>query len=123
MKSQESGNIPIVLSLLCVGVDVPEIDAGWIFSSFSGVMVEVEVDREKVLVRGPRWVSLSSTAAHRHCQSGETSRTRAGTGKATWHKRADDLLLVSFHDMPDISTAYPRTKVKIRKGKAVRIAK
>jgi hypothetical protein len=32
------------------------------FSSLteSAMMVEVDVDREKVLARGPRWVSLSS---------------------------------------------------------------
>lgn len=41
-----------------VGVAVPEM-APWLLSSFS-VMVEVEGDRENVLVRGPRWVSLSS---------------------------------------------------------------
>ncbi len=42
-----------------MGVEVPERLA-WAFSSLSVVMVEVEVDLEKVLVRGPRWVSLSS---------------------------------------------------------------
>ena len=42
-----------------VGVDVPEMLA-WPFSSLSGVMVEVDVDLEKVFVRGPKWVSLSS---------------------------------------------------------------
>lgn len=46
----------MVLSL--VGVAVPEM-APWLLSSLS-VMVEVEGDREKVLVRGPRWVSFSS---------------------------------------------------------------
>jgi len=44
----------MLLSVLCVGVDVPEV------ASFSGVMVAVDADREKVLVRGPRWVSFSS---------------------------------------------------------------
>lgn len=57
----------MVLSLFCVGVDVPEIEAGGaFFSSLSGVMVEVEVEREKVLVKGPRWVSFNSGG--RHCQ-------------------------------------------------------
>ena len=51
-------NIPMVLSF--VGVAVPEM-APWLLSSFS-VMVEVEGDRENVLARGPRWVSLSSKA-------------------------------------------------------------
>ena len=42
-----------------VGVDVPDM-LTWPLSSLSGVMVEVDVDREKVLESGPRWVSLSS---------------------------------------------------------------
>ena len=44
--------------LSVVGVEVPEILGA--FSSLSGVMVEVEGDREKVLVRGPKWVSFNS---------------------------------------------------------------
>lgn len=46
---------PMALSL---GVGVAEVGRG-LFSSLS-VMVDVEGVREKVLVRGPRWVSLSS---------------------------------------------------------------
>lgn len=47
--------------LLEEGVGVLEVAAGAGvagFSSFSGVMVDVDVDREK-LARGPRWVSFS----------------------------------------------------------------
>jgi len=51
-------SIPISL----VGVDVPEM-LGPPFSSLSGVMVDVDVDLEKVLVRGPRWVSFNSAEA------------------------------------------------------------
>jgi hypothetical protein len=53
------GGIPIVLSF--VGVAVPEMEP-WLLSSFS-VTVALEGDRENVLERGPRWVSLSSAAA------------------------------------------------------------
>jgi hypothetical protein len=39
-------------------VEAPDMPA---FSSFgSGVIVEVEGDRENVFAKGPRWVSLSS---------------------------------------------------------------
>jgi hypothetical protein len=40
------------------------------FSSLaeSVVIVEVEGDREKVLARGPKWVSLSSKGIVSHCQ-------------------------------------------------------
>jgi len=41
-----------------VGVEVPEM-LGWPLSSLSGVMVDVDVDLEKVFVKGPKWVSLS----------------------------------------------------------------
>jgi len=52
---------PIVFSLLAgVGVDVPDGAANWFFSSLSGVMVDVDVEREKVLVKGPKWVSFNS---------------------------------------------------------------
>jgi hypothetical protein len=50
------GYVPIPLSL--VGAELPRPD----FSSFarSGVMVEVDGEREKVLARGARCVSFSS---------------------------------------------------------------
>jgi len=53
-------NIPMPLSF--VGVAVPVLLAMLAFSSFavSPVIVDVEGDREKVLARGPRCVSLSS---------------------------------------------------------------
>jgi hypothetical protein len=83
----------MVFSLFCVGVDVPEMEAAWFFSSFSGVIVDVDVEREKVLVRGPRWVSFNSRT--RHCQF------KAARGGREYGQR---ILLVSFHDMPDIAT-------------------
>ena len=48
------------MPLSFVGVELLVMPA---FSS-SGVMVEVEVDREKVLARGARCVSLSSGSSH-----------------------------------------------------------
>lgn len=48
------------MPLSFVGVELLAIPA---FSS-SGVIVEVEVDREKVLARGARCVSLSSESSH-----------------------------------------------------------
>lgn len=53
-------NIPMPLSF--VGVEVPVLLAMLAFSSLavSPVMVDVEGEREKVLARGPRCVSLSS---------------------------------------------------------------
>lgn len=50
------------MPLSFVGVEVPVMLA---FSSLSLMMVEVEGDLEKVLARGPRCVSLSSTVRHR----------------------------------------------------------
>ncbi len=44
-----------------VGVEEPEM-LGWFFSSFSGVIVDVDGDLAK-LVSGPRWVSFNSSAA------------------------------------------------------------
>lgn len=48
-------DVPIVFSF--VGVAEPAMLA-WAFSLLS-VMVDVEGDREKVLAKGPKWVSLS----------------------------------------------------------------
>jgi hypothetical protein len=67
-------NIPMVFSF--VGVAVPEME-DWLLSSFS-VMVEVEGDRENVLVRGPRWVSLSSKLAMLSVTSPTRDRGRQG---------------------------------------------
>lgn len=53
--------VPMALSL---GVGVDEV-GGTPFSSFS-VMVDVEGLREKVLARGPKWVSFSSAQEARH---------------------------------------------------------
>jgi hypothetical protein len=52
-------SIPIVLSL--AGVAEDEEGAATVLAWFlsSPTMVDVEGEREKVLVRGPRWVSLS----------------------------------------------------------------
>lgn len=44
--------------LSVVGVAAPEVLGA--FSSLSGVMVDVDGDREKVLVKGPKWVSFNS---------------------------------------------------------------
>ena len=52
-------DVPMPLSF--VGVEVP---AKLAFSSLSLIMVEAEGDLEKVLARGPRCVSLSSTVTH-----------------------------------------------------------
>lgn len=60
LKNYGWGDEPIALSL---GVGVAEVGMGD-FSSFS-VIVDVDGFREKVLVRGPKWVSFNSNeAAH-----------------------------------------------------------
>ena len=45
------------IAFSCVGVAVPERPPGLLLSL--SVIVDVEGDREKVLVRGPRWVSFN----------------------------------------------------------------
>ena len=72
------------------GVAVPELPA-WLLSSLS-VMVEVEGEREKVLARGPRWVSFSSGVPT--CQT----RTPA-TGKGKDEGSPNNILFVSFQDI------------------------
>lgn len=67
-----------------VGVADPARPPGLLSLS---VMVEVEGDREKVLVRGPRWVSFNSARHHmsagiptpkRRSMQGLTRRSRCG---------------------------------------------
>jgi hypothetical protein len=63
-------------------------------------MVEVEGERENVLVRGPKWVSLSSVttllSATVACAKAEWQTTAPAQSSG----RVDiDVLLVSFHDM------------------------
>lgn len=47
--------------LLAVGTGVLVPEAVGDLAGASGVMVDCEEEREKVLARGARWVSLSST--------------------------------------------------------------
>jgi hypothetical protein len=73
--------IPIVLSFDGVGVAVPEV-LPCTFSSLS-VIVEVEGDLENVLVRGPRWVSLSSKAASSSATSHHVDARRTTTPRCS----------------------------------------
>jgi hypothetical protein len=73
------------------------------------VMVDVEGDREKVLVRGPKWVSFNSVAGHvsRRAKPHLTPSRRIEGAQEYLGKTAigrdrgeeGDILLVSFHDM------------------------
>lgn len=59
---------------------------GGLEESDSGTMVDWEEEREKVLARGARWVSLSS---------GHVALANAGYVRVQRH----GVLLVSFHDI------------------------
>ena len=104
-----------------VGVAVPEM-ADWLLSSFS-VMVEVEGDRENVLVRGPRWVSLSSEMTTPSVMSPTSDPRRPGglrSDSASWKAkrrgakgRGFCILLVSFHDMAANERDLGRAEVNV----------
>lgn len=64
-RSVSGHDVPMPLSFVRI-----ELLAMLAFSSLSLVIVEVEGDREKVLARGPRCVSLSSVAGVLSAYSG-----------------------------------------------------
>ena len=74
------------------GVWVPEVEVVvGDLESDSGVMVDWEEEREKVLARGARWVSLSSV----RCQLLYPSLTPSFDRDMPWI----DVLFVSFQDI------------------------
>jgi len=75
-----------------VGVAVPDM-LGWAFSLLS-VMVEVDGEREKVLAKGPRWVSLSFFVNFHdilgRCLGPNAQRGEIGDGKEDGRGCVDD---------------------------------
>ena len=59
----ESANVVVVLAVLAMLALLGlTIDGVVLCLGVSGTMVEVDDERLKVLAKGPRWVSLSSTS-------------------------------------------------------------